>query len=377
MTFEEILANEEKARAELANQGKTTEQLAAEQKDKEESDAEAARLAEEARLAAESNQGKSQEEIDAEAAEAERLAEEAKAKAEEPKSLLDALSLKKDEKKEVELPDEFKERLSKVEAEKAELASKLQSIESDPLVKAVMADATKQQLIAIAAELNGKDYSKSSYKDLIATEIQNISGFEGEELAEQVELALEEFNALPKWKQVAAEKEIQAKFQASSKKGESARLQALEDAYLEKTKGVKSAKDIEAENQLIIQSEINSIKTLGEGAIGTSLFGVPFTQEELNDIITKEYHPAKVEEYLDEKGNLDAAKFIVDKFKLRNLDKMLEAAREDERKKHNIKTSVAKGTNLKGNPVNVDELTDEQKNMKAMGFPTYMWQKKK
>jgi hypothetical protein len=34
------------------------------------------------------------------------------------------------------------------------------------------------------------------------------------------------------------------------------------------------------------------------------MYGVKFTQEELDDIIKKEYHPDKVLNYIDEKGNL-------------------------------------------------------------------------
>ena len=65
------------------------------------------------------------------------------------------------EEKVVEIPQEV---LSEIESYKQKLAD-YEAQFNDPLVKAVTAGATKEQLIAIAAELNGKDYSNSSYRD--------------------------------------------------------------------------------------------------------------------------------------------------------------------------------------------------------------------
>lgn len=371
MDFKEILEREELAR----NGGLTAEQLA-EKKAADEAKAEEARLAaeqkalddaaEQERLAKEeANKGKSQEELDAE--EAARL----EAEKNKPKSLEEILLAGKVEKQEEVIPESVKAKMEQLEREKEEIAGKLASLQSDPLVKAVTAEATKEQLIAIAAELNGKDYSKSSYKELMEAEIR-AEGFEGEELAEQLEEELSNFETLLPYQKKKLENELRAKFQATAKKGESPTLANLEAAYTEKYASVKKPADIQKENEAIIAADIQSIKELGAGAIGTEMYGVKFTQEELDDIVKKEYHPEKVLNYLDEKGNLNAGKFIIDQFKLRNFEKMMENAALAAVGKKNVEEKAVRGT-PKNTPVKGDVLTKVQADMKAMGYPEYIY----
>lgn len=300
---------------------------------------------------------------------------ETETEVEQPKSLLDAFSMATKVEEEEVVPEKVKAKLEQLELEKKELAEKLTSIQSDPLVKAVTADATKEQLLAIAAELNGKDYSKSSYKDLLEAEIR-AEGFEGEELSEQLEAELEKFESLLPYQKRKIEKEMREKFQATVKKGESPTLANLEAAYQEKIKGQLTPEQYKEKEKAIIQADKEAIKKLGEGAIGTQLYGVEFTKEELNDILTKEYTPQKADLYANEKGEIDAAKFIVDTFKLRNFEKMMELAEQRGKAKDNVIASAARGKTVTA--VNKGEvLTDAQKNMKAMGYPEYIWRNAK
>jgi len=374
-TFAEILEEEAQARGTQGKE-KTAEELEAERLAAEASanEAEEQRLAEEeaARLAVEAEGG---EEKTADEIEAERLAAEEAAK-NAPKSFLEAVGNPIVKKEEVVIPDSVKETISKLEAANKALASKLDLIENDPLVKAVTAEATKEQLVAIAAELNGKDYSKSSYKDLLEAEIK-AEGFEGDELAEQLEAEMSNFEALLPYQRNKLEKEIRAKFQATAKKGESPTLQALEDAFLAKNSGLKTPAQLQQEDEAIIQADLAAIKQVGTSAIGSEMYGVVFTQEELNDILTKEYNPENIsKQYLDEKGNLNAPKYLIDTFKLRNFDKMLENAAKTAVNKKNIEETVVKG-NAKGAPVHVEKLTNAQLNMKAVGLPDYIINPKK
>ena len=346
MTFEEILEANEKAKKEMEAAAQAEQQA-------ETTETEEVVEVEEPETPAETEE---QEEV-------------------KPKSLLDAVSIAIEEEKEEVVPEKVKKQLEQLEAEKNELAKKLTSLESDPLVKAVTAEATKEQLIAIAAELSGKDYSKSSYKDLLEAEIR-AEGFEGEELTEQLEAELEKFESLLPYQKRKIEKEMREKFQASVKKGESPTLANLEAAYQEKMKSVETPEQYKAKVKAIVDADKAAIKKIGESAIGTQLYGVEFTQQELNDILEKEYTPEKADLYANEKGELNASKFIVDTFKLRNLDKMIELAREEGKKKSNIVAEAARGqartTVSKG-----EVLTDAQKNMKAMGFPEHIWRNAK
>lgn len=361
MTLEEIREANEKARKEMEDAAKAEQEqneakLAAEKEAAEEAE----------RLAAEeAAKSKTQEELDAEEA----------AKQNESKSLLDALSMTIEEEKEEVVPEKVKKQLEQLESEKNELAKKLTSLESDPLVKAVTAEATKEQLIAIAAELSGKDYSKSSYKDLLEAEIRSL-GFEGEELTEQLEAELEKFESLLPYQKRKVEKEMRDKFQSNVKKGESPTLANLEAAYQEKMKSVETPEQYKAKVKAIVEADKAAIKKVGENAIGTKLYGIEFTKQELNDILEKEYTPEKADLYANEKGELNVSKFIVDTFKLRNLDKMIELAREEGKKSSNVVAEAARGqartTVSKG-----EVLTDAQKNMKAMGFPEHIWRNAK
>jgi len=334
---------------------KTEAEIAAEQAEiaKQESERleseKAQQEAEEERLKLEAEANKTDEEKEAEILAAEEASK---------KSFSELLKTVKPEgeKKEVEIPQEF---LAELESYK----TKIKAYESDPLVKAVTAEATKAQLIAIAAELNGKDYSNSSYQDLIASEIRDVTGMSGEELEEQISEAMVEFNALPKWKQMAAEKEIRAKFQATAKKGESPTLEALESAYLEKAKGFKTPEQAQNEIKEIATKEKAAIKELGKQLVGSNLYGVEFTADVLNEIVEKDYDVNKVADFVDEKGDLNIGEFIQSKFISKNLAKMIELAEERGAKKANqgnakTKTIKSTGVTTKQIDAKAQELTD-------------------
>jgi hypothetical protein len=269
------------------------------------------------------------------------------------------------------IPESVKAKLEQLENEKRTYAEKLQSLESDPVISAILSGANKEQLIDIAAELKGKDYSKSSYRELMELEIA-AEGYEGEELQNQLDAVVAEFDSLLPYQKSREEKQLREKFQSKIKAGESPTLKALEAAFQEKLKGQKTPEQIAQENNAIIAADKTSIQEVGKAAIGSEMYGVKFTQEELNEILTKEYHPARVEPYLNEKGELNAGKFIVDTFKMRNMEKMIEWAREDERRKNNIKTAAPSG-DIKNTQVQNENLTPQQANMKAMGYPEHIW----
>jgi hypothetical protein len=244
---------------------------------------------------------------------------------EEPKSFIEILKGKTaNETKSVEIPDEVK-------AEIESYKKKLELYESDPLVKAVTAEATKEQLIAIAAELNGKDYSKSSYKDLMEVEIRN-EGFEGEELEEQLNAIMSEFEDLLPFQKKKAEKQIQERFQSQAKKGESPTLQALEAAYKDRISTLETPEQFKQRIDTIAQNEKKAIESVGKQLLGSQLYGVEFTADTLKEIIEKDYDVNKVSDYANEKGELDVAGFIQSKFISKNFATMIEKAKEEGRK---------------------------------------------
>lgn len=265
------------------------------------------------------------------------------------------------EEKKVEVPDE-------ILAELQDYKEKLSIYQNDPLHKAVAMGASRDELLAIIAEINGKDYSKSSYKDLIASEIQSLSGMEGEDLAEQVELALAEYNELPKWKQIAAEKEMQAKFQAKSKKGDSPTLKAIEEAYSLKVAAMPTPEREQEVLKTRVAKETGSIKAVGTTLIGSVLEGVEFTQEQLNEIIEKDYDPFDADKkYLNKDGELEnVAEFINDKFILKNFYTMVANAKKQgalEANKGTAATRVVKKTTVVS-----EKQTENEKTLVGLGL---------
>jgi hypothetical protein len=279
----------------------------------------------------------------------------------ENNSFLEVLKDANGKKEEVkpEVPAEF---LAELETYKTKLAA----IESDPLVKAVMAEATKEQLVAIAAELNGKDYSKSSYKDLIEMEIRN-EGYEGDELQEQVEALLESFESMLPFEKKRAEKSLQEKFQKEAVKGESPTLATLESAYQEKISSLPKAEDI----QKIVEVEKKEINTIGSKLLGKKLYGVEFTADTLKDIVEKDYDVNKVAEFIDKEGNLDAVSFIQSKFIAKNFGKMIDWAKEEGAREANKGTSVTKGQGGRTSPVTANAASASKQNKEGL-LPDYV-----
>jgi hypothetical protein len=279
----------------------------------------------------------------------------------ENNSFLDVLKDTGGKKEEVkpEVPAEF---LAELETYKTKLAA----IESDPLVKAVMAEATKEQLVAIAAELNGKDYSKSSYKDLMEMEIRN-EGYEGDELQEQLEAVLESFDSMLDFEKKRAEKALREKFQKEAKKGESPTLASLEAAFQEKLSKQPKAEDI----QKIVEVEKKEINTIGSKLLGKKLYGVEFTADTLKDIVEKEYDVNKVAEFVDKEGNLDAVSFIQSKFISKNFNKMIEWAKEEGKREANKGNAVTKGTGGRTSPVTANPVSESKKNKEGL-LPQYI-----
>lgn len=266
-----------------------------------------------------------------------------------------------EEKKEVEIPQEI---LSEIETYKQKLADYEAQL-NDPLVKAVTAGATKEQLIAITRELEGKDYSKSSYKDLIEAEIRS-EGFDGEELAEQLEAVMSDFESLLPYQRKKAESELRAKFQSSAKKGESPTLEALDLAYQEKIKSFKTNEQVQEEIKAVAIKEKAAIKDNGKVLVGKKFWGVEFTEETLNDIIEKDYDVNRVADFVNDDGKLDVGSFIEAKFYKRNIAEIVRLAEERGAKKANQGTAVTK--TIKKVSATVEKTDPKAEELKAIGL---------
>ena len=343
-SFDELIARSEAIKQE-ENGGKTQEEILAEQ--------EAAKLAEEA--------------------EAEKLKQEAEAKVktgegeeEQEEEFLKLLKVEKPaEAAKVEIPEDVKQELESYK-------SKLSLYENDPLHKAISLGANREELLTIAAELKGKDFSKTSYRDLLSSEIQQASGIEGEELEEALEQALLEHTELPSWKQKAQENELRKKFETTAKKGDSPTLSAIESAYLEASKGVKTPEQFQKEMQETAQAEKSAILDFGKKLVGSKLYGVEFTLDMLNNIVEKDYDVQNIDkEFLDEKGDLKIADFIQKKFTSKALPDMIAWAKAEGAKEAKKGTAAVGGTGKASAPIVAETKNAKKEDLKGL-MPDYI-----
>lgn len=223
---------------------------------------------------------------------------------------------------------------------------KLEEIESNPFVKALIEiGASESDLKKIAAEIAGQDYSQMSYAELLALEVANETGLQGEDLEAEVSNLLAEHETKSAYNRVKEEKALKAKFE--SIKPESPTLKALQEAYAAKPKPIAPQDIAKLQEQTAIQ-EKSVIANLGKNLVGSDLDGVEFTEAELNEIIEKEYSVDNAAPYLDKDGNLEAGRFLYDKFRLRNFEKLVEARAkkmlEQELKKNTVTQRSANGS---------------------------------
>lgn len=361
----ERLTKNRKKREEAANPDEAAKaaQEAAEKKQKEEAEAKAAQ--EEAdRLAAE-EEAEKKEEKPAEGEEKKEEEEEEDEK--EVNTLFDKIKAIDPNKQEVEKKEEEKVATVIPDDVKAKL-EELEAIKNNPFFQATQLGATKEQIKQIAAEIAGTDYSKKSYEELLTLEIGSITGLQGEELEAEVALAIEEYNSKPFYKRKQEEVALREKFQSVSS-GESETLNKLLQAYKpeEKAKPEEMAELFEKTTQ----AEKAHIRNVGSKLIGGKLYGVEFTEETLNKIIEEEYDVNAVVSYLDGEGNLNAAKFLQDKFVMKNIEAMIEAEAE-RRAKKKLKGIAVTSKDEKGQPLGTEKINKGAELRKSLGIPDYI-----
>lgn len=244
---------------------------------------------------------------------------------------------------------------------------KLEEIESNPFVKALIEiGASEADMKKIAAEIAGQDYSQMSYAELLEIEVANETGLTGEELEAEVNNLLAEHETKSAYNRVKEEKALKAKFE--SIRPESPTLKALQEAYANKPKTPAPQDIAKLQEQTVIQ-EKKAIASLGKNLVGSDLDGVEFTEAELNDIIEKEYSIDNVAPYLDKDGNLEAGRFLYDKFRLRNFEKLVEA-RAKKMLEQELKKNIVTQRSANGSPAAATAKKEIVALAEELGIPT-------
>lgn len=282
----------------------------------------------------------------------------------EKKSFIELISEKTDDPqdpaatKAVELTEEIKAKLDR-----------LAEIESNPLHKAITLGATKEELKKIAAEIASTDYSKMTYEQLLSIEVAKETGLEGDDLTEEVSLLMAEHESKSAYQRVQAEKALKAQFDSIAI--ESPTLKSLEEAYSSLPDPKLQAVEVAKLKEQTMIAEKRELAEFGKRLIGSELNGVEFTESELNKIIEEEYDVDAVVPYINKDSKIEAGKFIYDKFRLRNFEKMVDAEVAKRVKQSNRETVVTTRT-AKGSSPAVGTVDPNKEVAKGLGLPDYV-----
>lgn len=240
-------------------------------------------------------------------------------------------------------------------------------LKKDPLVQAILQEGTKEDLVKIALEMNGKDYSKHSYADLIRLEVAATPGITEADIQEEMTLLMAEFDAEPsKYKKAAMENALRQKFQQTSKGGESATLMALAQKFEEKQKLIPTEASVNEQNKKIAELEKGAIAMGAKQAIGSSFNGVEFTEADAQKVIDS-YDFENMKAFLTKDGHVDVQKFVSKNFQEQNFERMV-TAEVDRRVKAAQKESAVTIPGEKKSPITPEQVDARKQNLKGMGM---------
>lgn len=287
-------------------------------------------------------------------------------------SLKEVTPEKKEEQKEVVVSDELQKKYDALLAELEEKNQKLSVLEEDPFLKAAQMGATPAEIRKIAKEIANADISDKPVEDLIQMAVKaNFPELEGEDLEAIVERERTDFENLSPLAQKQREKELRGEFEKAGLGSET--LNKLQDAYLKKQESMPKPGEEDANIQKIVNHEKGLLEQTGKKLLGKKMFGVEFTQEKLDSIIN-DYSLTKAEGFLNEKGELDAARMIQQEFTMRNMDLMIENEVEARLKQRMKGQYVEKGKESPNSTIVKTSESDDEKRLRGLGFPEHFIQ---
>jgi len=219
------------------------------------------------------------------------------------------------------LPDEIKAKIAK-----ADLYEKLEADgDKNPFYKLAKMGATPEEIVKLAMELVPVDNSVKPLEELIALDLSQKFGVEGEELAELVESKMAKVSEMDKLDKKEFELELRSKFKPKGTP-DSQFLKQYEQAYQEKINNQPPPVTQEQVDKLISEDK-NVISEFAKGIVGAELDGVEITEELAKEVLIDSYDIDEVDiKYLDKDKKLNVKKYALDK--LQSHPKMVEKIKE-------------------------------------------------
>lgn len=214
-------------------------------------------------------------------------------------------------------PEIPKETLAEIESLKSELAK----AKSNPLLQTLekFGQVEGFDLKKFAKEYIGEDFTKMSYQDLIAKDLRD-KGFAEDKITAAIE---EIVSGKSEIQQELHELELRKSLQSAQKPSDY--IKSLEEAA-QKFQPV-DVKAQQEEMQKIYQADLTSISTLAKSLKDQDVFGLKVDDAQIDDII-KSYDNLYQSPYVNKDNTFNTKQFVVDTYKLKNFDKIVQAAIE-------------------------------------------------
>jgi hypothetical protein len=253
----------------------------------------------------------------------EEPAKEELVKTEETEEKINSLfeKIKEEPKSEPEtkaLSEDVQKKLDELEAYRQQL----ETIKNNPLVKAL---ELGKDLKEVAKKIVGNDVGQLSIEKLLEAKIKNEFALEGEELEDAVAEEMQSLEGKSRLELARIHKDLREEFSRTNS-GDDIMRELLE--YEAQVKANQLTPEKIAENEKAIkEQDLAQIESASAKLVDGDLYGVKLTKEYVEKV-KQNYNMNEIAPYVDAKGNLDAQKFMVDKFILDNWQKIAENAFE-------------------------------------------------
>ena len=251
----------------------------------------------------------------------------------------------------------------------ADLETKLQEkdgilskYEQNEYIKAIAkySELENFDLKSYVKEIVGEDYAKMSYNDLIAKDLKDQYGLEGDSLARAVEKRVADFDLMEDYEQEIAHKQLANKFN-SNKKSDSELIKAWDEVINSKQPAISPAELAKQQQELmaqIVEEDTTALRQATQAYVGQKVLGYEITAEDMKKVESQ--YGKYVASYVNEKNEFKSQEFAQEVTLLTLMPKLLDAAKEEGRQevlKGRVKTDLSNGFTPPAPVVNGDDTT--------------------
>ena len=263
---------------------------------------------------------------------------------------------KVESKQETALSEDVQKKLDELEAYRQQV----EAMKNNPIIKAL---ELGKDIKEVAKKIIGNDVSQMSIEALLEAKIKNEFNLEGEELKEAVAEEMQSLEGKSRLEVARLHKELREEF-SQANNSDNIMKELLEYESQVKANQLTPEKIAERE-KAIMEQDLAQIEEASSKLIDGDLYGVKLTKEYVEKV-KQNYNMNEIAPYVDAKGNLDAQRFMVDKFIIENWQKIAENAYEMG-KKGTLKQFANPDKSSRGLSPEADKPDAFKENFKSLG----------